>query len=109
MDKFQSSHVDLAFAEMSAAQHSQRSRKSVSCGGTFRGFHGSPICYGLPVCSPSCTDPTGLPAVEDFYIQAFNEIGPLLDMTTAVAGPLCWWDFRPLEWQLDSLHDINVP
>ena len=47
------------------------------------------ICYGLPACSPSCTDPTSFPAVEDLYFQAFNEIGPLLDMTTAVAGPLC--------------------
>jgi hypothetical protein len=72
MDKFQSSHVDLAFAEMSAARHSQQSRKSVSCGGTFRGFHGSHICYGLPVCSPPCTDPTSFPAVGDFYVQAFG-------------------------------------
>jgi hypothetical protein len=45
---------------------------------------GSLICYGLPVCSPSCKDPTGFPTVEDFYFQAFNEIGPLLDMTTTV-------------------------
>ena len=26
-------------------------------------------------------------------------------MTTAVAGPLCWWEFHPREWQLDSLHE----
>src|SRR5262245_25508149 len=36
----------------------------------FRGFHGSHICYGLPVCSPPCTDPTSFPAVGDFYVQA---------------------------------------
>src|ERR1700737_642164 len=29
---------------------------------------------------------------------------PLLDMTTTVTGLLCWRDFRPLEWQLASLH-----
>jgi hypothetical protein len=33
----------------------------------------------------------------------------LLDMTTAVAGPLCWWDFHPLERQLDSLHQTSQP
>ena len=78
-------------------------------GGAFRGFHGSRICYGLPDCSPSCTDPTGLPAVEDFYSQAFNAIGSLLGMTTAVAGPFCWRDSHPLERQLESLHQISAP
>jgi hypothetical protein len=34
------------------------------------GFHSSHICYGLPVCSPPCTDPTSFLAVGDFYIQA---------------------------------------
>ena len=29
---------------------------------------------------------------------------PLLDMTTASTGLLCWWDSHPLEWQLASLH-----
>ena len=95
----------LAFAEDSAARHSHCPRNPFHAGDPLRGFHGSPICYGLPVCLPPCTDPTSFPAVGDFYFQAFNEIGPLLDMTTAVAGPLCWWDFHPLEWQLDSLHE----
>jgi hypothetical protein len=27
-------------------------------------------------------------------------------MTTASTGLLCWWDFHPLEWQLDSLHGL---
>jgi hypothetical protein len=38
----------------------------------FRGLHGSRICYGLPSCLPPCTDPTGFPAVGDFYYQASN-------------------------------------
>src|SRR5262245_55304976 len=28
-------------------------------------------------------------------------------MTTAVAGPLRWWDSHPLERQLDSLHGLD--
>src|SRR5215468_7240838 len=32
---------------------------------------------------------------------------PPLDMTTAVAGPLCLRDSHPLERQLASLHDIS--
>jgi hypothetical protein len=63
----------------------------------FSGLPDSHICYGLPVCSPPCTDLTGFPANGDFYIQAFNEIGPLLDMTTTVTGLLCWRDFHPQE------------
>jgi predicted DNA-binding transcriptional regulator AlpA len=35
-----------------------------------------------------------------------TEIGPLLDMTTASTGLLCWQDFHPQEWQLASLHQI---
>src|SRR5215467_3544752 len=73
-------------------------------GGEFRGFHGSLICYGLPGCSAPCTDLTGFPAIGAFYFQASNEIGPLLDITTASTGLLCWRDFHPQEWQLDSLH-----
>jgi len=97
VDKFQSSNVDIAFAERSAARHSQHPRNPFHAGEPLRGFHSSHTCYGLPVCSPPCTDPTSFPAVGDFYVQAFNAIGTLLDMTTAVAGPLCWWDSHPLE------------
>ena len=46
------------------------SRNPFHAGEPFRGFHGSHICYGLPVCSPPCTDPTSFPAVGDFYVQA---------------------------------------
>ena len=58
---------------------------------------------------PPCTDPTGLLADEDFYFQAFNEIGPLLDMATASTGLLCWLDSHLLEWQLASLHAPHLP
>src|SRR5215470_3228372 len=78
-------------------------------GGEFRGFHGSLICYGLPGCSAPCTDLTGFPAIGAFYFQASNEIGPLLDITTASTGLLCWRDFHPQEWQLDSLHGTLSP
>src|ERR1700739_1647440 len=61
-----------AFAEGTAARHSQNSRNPFHAGGSFRGFHGSHICYGLPVCSAPCTDLTSLPANGAFYIQAFN-------------------------------------
>jgi hypothetical protein len=43
------------------------------------------------------------------YIQASNEIGPLLDMTTTVTGLLCWRDSHPLERQLASLHGTCSP
>jgi hypothetical protein len=62
--------------------------------------------YGLSGCSPPCTDLTGFPASGGFYIQASNEVGPLLDMTTTVTGLLCWRDSHPQERQLASLHQI---
>ena len=63
--------------------------------------------YGLPGCSPPCTDQTGRPAFGDFYFQAFNG-----SVSLSVAGynynsgwiSLCWRDLHPLEWQLASLH-----
>ena len=36
-----------------------------------------------------CTDLTTFAANGGFYFQAFNEMDPLLDMTTAVTGLLC--------------------
>ena len=93
--KFQSSNVDGAFGAKPASRHSHHSRNPLHAGHQFRGFHGSPICCGLPGCLAPCTDLTGYPANGAFYFQAFNEIGPLLDMTTASTGLLCWWDFSP--------------
>src|SRR6516165_3597301 len=48
---------------------------------TFRGFHGSLICYGLPGCSAPCPDLTGFPAIGAFYFQASNRL-----VTLPVAG-----------------------
>jgi hypothetical protein len=95
MDKFQSSHVDIGLRRDLSGSALPTIPQSVSRGKPITRLPGSLICYGLPVCSPSCTDPTGFPAVEDFYFQAFNEIGPLLDMTTTVTGLLCWRDLTP--------------
>ena len=104
--KFQSSNVDGAFGAKPASRHSHYSRNPLRAGHQFRGFHGSPICYGLPGCSTPCTDLTGFPANGAFYIQAFSGSValPAVDITTTVTGLLCWWDFHPLEWQLASLH-----
>jgi hypothetical protein len=95
MDKFQSSHVDIGLRRDLSGSALPTIPQSVSRGKPITRLPGSLICYGLPVCSPSCTDPTGFPTVEDFYFQAFNEIGPLLDMTTTVTGLLCWRDLTP--------------
>jgi hypothetical protein len=78
IDQFQAATSTLAFAKGAAARHSQNSRNPFPAGGSFRGFHGSHICYGLSVCSAPCTDLTGLPANGAFYIQAFNESVALL-------------------------------
>ena len=60
----------MAFAERSTARHSRSSRNPFHAGEPFRGLHGWHICYGLPVCSSPCTDPTSFPAVGGFYVQA---------------------------------------
>jgi hypothetical protein len=52
-----------------------------------------------PVSQPSGTFTSRLPAA--------RSPSPPLDMTTAVAGPLCWRDSHPLERQLASLHNIS--
>ena len=76
VEKSRSSRTHSAYFggrhKMSAARHSQNPRNPFHAGEPLRGFHGSHICYGLPVCSPLCTDPTGFPAVGDFYVQAFD-------------------------------------
>ena len=51
-DKFQGSNVDGAFGAKPASRHSRYSRNPLHAGHQFRGFHGSPICCGLPGCSP---------------------------------------------------------
>ena len=52
---------------------------------------GSHICYGLPACSPPCTDLASLPANGGFYFQASNE-----SVTLPVAGYDYNSDWTPL-------------
>ena len=49
------------------------------------------FCYGLPGCSPPCTDQTGSPAFGDFYFQAFNG-----SVSLSVAGYNYNSDWTPL-------------
>src|SRR5262249_57460048 len=74
--------------------------------------HGSPICYGLPVCLPPCTDLTRLLRPSGTFtsgLQTGRSPFPLPDMTTTATGLLCWRDFHPLERQLASLHQHSLP
>ena len=108
VDKFQSSDVDIGLRRDLSGSALPLIPQSVSRGARISRLPGSHICYGLSVCSPPCTDLTGFPAIEGFYIQASNAIGTSLDMTTASTGLLCWRDLHPLEWQLASLHQIRT-
>ena len=101
----------MAFAEISAARHSRRSRNPFHAGHDFRGFTGSHICYGLPGCSPPCTDLTGSLQPSGAFTSRLStgrSPFPLLDITTTVTGLLCWRDFHPQEWQLASLHENRI-
>ena len=63
--------------------------------------------YGLPGCSPPCTDRTGTPQPSGTFTSRLStdrSPSPSLDITTTVTGLLCWRDSHPLEWQLASLH-----
>src|SRR6266571_2392870 len=71
--------------------------------------------YGLPSCSPPCTDQTGTPQPSGTFTSRLStdrSPSPSLDITTTVTGLLCWRDSHPLEWQLASLHghgETNSP
>ena len=66
------------------------------------------FCYGLPGCSPPCTDRTGMPQPSGTFTSRLSNArssSPLLDINTAQRLDLfCWRDLHPLEWQLASLH-----
>jgi hypothetical protein len=71
--------------------------------------------YGLPGCSPPCTDQTGTPQPSGTFTSRLSTArspSPSLDITSTVTGLLCWRDSHPLEWQLASLHghgETNSP
>ena len=63
--------------------------------------------YGLPGCSPPCTDQTGTPQPSGTFTSRLStdrSPSPPLDITTTATGLLCWRDSHPPEWQLASLH-----
>ena len=62
----------LAFADGPTGSALPIIPQSVSRGARISWLHWFAICYGLPGCSPPCTDLTGLPATGGFYFQAFN-------------------------------------
>jgi hypothetical protein len=67
--------------------------------------------YGLPGCSPPCTDQTGSQPLGTFTsrLSTDRSPSPLLDITTTATGLLCWRGSHPLEWQLASLHGQSLP
>jgi len=75
--KFQSSNVDGAFGAKSTSRHSQFARNPLHAGHQFRGFHGSPICCGLPDCSAPCTDLTGCPGQRRLLLPGFQRDRPV--------------------------------
>ena len=64
--------VDMAFTYGNNGSALPNSRNPFHARCSFRGLHGSLICYGLSGCSAPCTDLTGLPANGAFYFQAFS-------------------------------------
>ena len=52
------------------------------------GLPGSHVCYGLPDCSPPCTDLTSFPANGGLYFQAFDG---------SVTLPLAGYDYS-IDW-----------
>ena len=67
--------------------------------------------YGLPGCSPPCTDRTGMSQPSGTFTSRLSTVwspSPSLDITTTVTGLFCWRVLHPLEWQLASLHGQSV-
>ena len=79
----------MAFAESRPARHSQSSRNPFHAGDDFRGFLVHTFATACQIARPPGTDLTTFAANGGFYFQAFNEMNPLLDITTAVTGLLC--------------------
>jgi hypothetical protein len=64
------------------------------------------LCCGLSSCLPPVRNLTSFVAAEAFTSRLSTSRSPFspLDMTTAVSGRFCRWDFHPLERQLVLLH-----
>ena len=93
--KFQSRDVDIGLRRCASGSALPKTPANpFHAGGRFRGFHGSRIYYGLPDCSPPCTDLTGFSASGGFYFQASNGsvafpvtgYGYSIDWTPILAG-----------------------
>jgi len=85
------SDVDIGLHRDLSGSALPKSPQSVSRGVSISGLPGLHICYGLPVCSPPCTDLTSFPATGDFYFQASNG-----SVTLPVAGYDYNSDWTPL-------------
>jgi hypothetical protein len=97
-DKFQSSGVDIGLRRRHTASALPISPQSVSRGRKLSRLPGSHICYGLPVCSPPCTDLTGSLRPSGTFtsgLPADRSPFPLPDMTTTATGLLCWPGLSP--------------
>ena len=100
--------ADIAFAEIRAARHSQSSRNPFHAGHVFRGFPVHALLRPARLHAPlygsdRCARP---PRAFTPRLPTDRSPSPLLGITTAVTGLLCWRDLHPLEWQLASLHQI---
>src|SRR5262249_43722730 len=74
--QFQSSDVDMAFAESRPAQHSQSSRNPFRAGDDFRGFLVHTFATACQIARPPVRILTTFAANGGFYFQAFNEMNP---------------------------------
>jgi len=110
IDKFQSSDVDMAFAEFSAARHSQhpaiRFTRALNFEASVVRIFATACQLARPperirpVSQPPGAFTSRLPAGRSPFLP--------LGMTTTVTGLLCWRDLHPLEWQLASLHENRI-
>jgi hypothetical protein len=86
-------------------QLSRLSCKSASRRADISGLPGSSLLRPVKLLAP-CADLTSFVAAEAFTSRLSTSRSPFspLDMTTAVSGRFCRWDFHPLERQLVLLH-----
>jgi hypothetical protein len=104
--KFQSRDTDIGLRRDLSGSALPTSRNPFHAGYSFEASRFTLLLRPARLLAPLNGSDWNAPATGDFYIQASNEISPLLDMTTTVTGLLCWRDSHPLEWTLASLHQI---